>query len=245
MSVKNIFSASKDLSIERKKALREFTKSVSINFKNLELLEQAFHHRSFSNENGINRTKNNERLEFLGDSVLGMVTASFLYENLPNDVEGTLAKIKATVVSEKTLEMVALDIGIDKMLILGHGEEVSGGRKKPAILADCVEAVIGAYYIDSGYENAKAFVLSFIIPQIQNVLQDKGEKDYKTLLQEIYQKKYKKCPEYELVKVSGPDHDQTFYVSVHLQGISYGPCSGKNKKDAEQSAAKLAYEELY
>ena len=145
----------------RKQDLTDFCKRVNIHFKNIELLDQAFYHRSVTNEK--KHVHNNERLEFLGDSVLGMVTASYLYRTLENP-EGDLAKIKSIVVSEKALAPVALKFGIDKLLVLGHGEEITGGRKKPAILADCMEAIIGAYYLDSGYKNAEKYVLEFIIP---------------------------------------------------------------------------------
>lgn len=224
------------ITAERKSQLNSFCKSVNIKFKNIELLEQAFHHRSISNEQ--KNSKNNERLEFLGDSVLGMVTAAYLYRNLDNP-EGDLAKIKSSVVSEKALAPIALKLNIDKLLLLGRGEENSGGRTKPAILADCMEAIIGAYYLDSGYKAAEQYVLSFIIPEIENVCKN-GMKDYKTLLQEKYQKISKDFPHYELVSKSGPDHEQIFNVVVHLGEEIYGPCSGKSKKEAEQLAAKLA-----
>ena len=225
-----------ELSKERKKQLSDFCNRVGLSFKNLEHLDQAFHHRSLTNEQkGV---KNNERLEFLGDSVLGMVTASFLYKNSDNP-EGDLAKIKSSVVSEKALAPVALRFGIDKLLLLGHGEEMSGGRKKPAILADCMEAIIGAYYLEAGYKNAEKYVLSFIAPAVEEAFSD-GVKDYKTQLQEKFQKKTKQCPKYELVSKTGPDHDQTFNVCVHLGAKCFGPVSAKSKKEAEQQAAKLA-----
>ena len=148
-----------ELTKERKHQLSDFCNRVGIKFKKIELLDQAFHHRSLTNE--AHGVKNNERLEFLGDSVLGMVTAAYLYTNLDNP-EGDLAKIKSAVVSEKALAPVALRFGIDKLLLLGHGEELTGGRTKPAILADCMEAIIGAYYLDSGYKAAEKYVLSFI-----------------------------------------------------------------------------------
>lgn len=220
----------------RKKDLMAFCKRVDIKFQNLELLEQAFHHRSSVNEGKA--AKNNERLEFLGDSVLGMVTAAYLYKKLENP-EGDLAKIKSAVVSEKALAPVALNFGINKLLIMGHGEEKSGGRQKPAILADCMEAIIGAYYLDSGYKSAEKFVLSFIIPAINEVLED-GLKDFKTLLQEKFQKISKKCPVYELIEKTGPDHDQTFVINVHLGDKIFGPAKGKNKREAEMLAAKMA-----
>lgn len=233
-----------NISEERKKALSEFCKNLDIKFNNLELLNLAFHHRSFSNENTSSRHVNNERLEFLGDSVLGMATATFLYEDMFENPEGDLSKIKSVVVSEKTLAPIARRIGINKMLILGKGEEMSGGRDKDAILADCVEAIIGAYYLDSGFEAAEELVLDLIVPEIRKVQQNKGEKDYKTLLQEFYQKKSKLCPVYELVKKTGPDHDRTFWVKVSLKDEEFGPCSGKSKKAAEQNAAKLAWEKI-
>ncbi len=224
------------LTKERKHQLSEFCDRVGIKFKNLEDLDQAFHHRSLTNEKqGV---KNNERLEFLGDSVLGMVTASYLYRKSDNP-EGDLAKVTTAVVSEKALAPVALAFGIDKLLLLGHGEEMSGGRKKPAILADCMEAIIGAYYLEAGYKAAEKYVLSFIAPAVQQAFSD-GVKDYKTQLQEKFQKKTKQCPRYELISKTGPDHDQTFKVCVHLGDKSFGPVAAKSKKDAEQLAAKLA-----
>ena len=226
------------LSKERVKELNAFCKRVNIKFKNIQLLEQAFHHRSITNE--FKKEKNNERLEFLGDSVLGVVTASYLYKNFDRP-EGDLAKIKSSVVSEKTLAEVALKLGIDKLLILGHGEELSGGRQKPAILADCMEAIIGAYYLDSGYKLAETYVLSFIIDEINKVCEF-GMKDYKTLLQEKFQKTSKQCPKYELISKSGPEHNQIFSVKVHLGDVEYGPSSGKSKKEAEQLVAKIALE---
>lgn len=241
MSMRKFFQRT-NLSSGRKKSLIQFCKGLSLRFGNLELLDLAFHHRSYSNENAEHRHMNNERLEFLGDSVLGMATATFLYEDMIDNPEGDLARIKSVVVSEQTLAPIAVRIGIDKMLVMGKGEEMSGGRQKKAILADAVEAVIGAYYLDSGYEAAEKLVLSLIIPEIRKVQQDKGARDYKTLLQEFYQKKCKECPTYELIKKSGPDHDQTFWVSVHLGKDTYGPAQGKNKKSAEQSAAQIAYE---
>ena len=169
-----------------------------------------------------------------------MATAAYLYEHFMDNPEGDLAKIKSSVVSEMSLAPIALQIGIDKMLILGKGEEMSGGRQKKAILADAVEAVIGAYYLDAGYKAAEKLVLSFMIPAIEDFLSNKGAKDYKTMLQEAHQKKYKSCPTYELVKETGPDHERTFWVTVHLKEASYGPESGRSKKEAEQAAAKAA-----
>lgn len=233
----------KNISKERKCELFSFCKPIGLKFKDIELLELAFHHRSFSNENLSHKHYNNERLEFLGDSVLGLATAAFLYQDMEENQEGDLAKIKSVVVSEKSLAPIALKFGIDKMLILGRGEELSGGRNKPAILADCMEAIIGAYYLDQGFEVAEKYILSFIIPEVRKVQHD-GGKDYKTLLQEVYQKKYKHCPVYNTVNISGPDHDQTFSVCVVLGDVTYGPETGKSKKEAEQNVAKAAYDAI-
>ena len=225
---------------KRKEALNAFCKKVKIRFKDLELLDQAFHHRSVTNEK--KHIHNNERLEFLGDSVLGMVTAAYLYNNFENP-EGDLAKIKSAVVSEKALAPRALEFGIDKLLILGKGEEATGGRTKPAILADCMEAIIGAYYLDSGYKNAEKYVLEFIIPQIKQTVSE-GTKDFKTQLQEMYQKQTKKCPVYRLIGKTGPAHDQVFEVEVLLGDKVYGPARAKTKKEAEQLAARMAIDYL-
>lgn len=226
--------------INKKEHLLGFCKNVGIKFKNLELLDQAFYHRSIQNE--VHNVKSNERLEFLGDSVLGFATASYLYKNFDNP-EGELAKIKSAVVSEKTLASIAKKIGIDKLLVLGKGEKLSGGSEKPALLADCMEAIIGAYYLDSGYENAEKYVLSFIVPEIELICKE-GMKDYKTLLQEEVQKKYKTFPKYEVIKKSGPDHNQTFEIVVQINDFVLGPEKGKSKKEAEQEVAKKALDFL-
>jgi ribonuclease-3 len=226
--------------INKKEHLLEFCKNVGIKFKNLELLDNAFYHRSIQNE--VHNVKSNERLEFLGDSVLGFATASYLYKNFDNP-EGELAKIKSAVVSEKTLASIAKKIGIDKLLVLGKGEKLSGGSEKPALLADCMEAIIGAYYLDSGYANAEKYVLSFIVPEIELICKE-GMKDYKTLLQEEVQKIYKVFPKYEVIKKSGPDHNQTFEVVVQISDFVLGPEKGKSKKEAEQKVAKKALDFL-
>lgn len=224
----------------RKQKLEDFSQSIGVRFHDISLLDLAFHHRSFSNESSLGRFSNNERLEFLGDSVLGIVTAAFLYKDMENNPEGDLAKIKSNVVSEASLAPVALELGLDKLLVLGKGEEMTGGRTKKAILADCVEAVIGAVYLDNGYKSAEKFVLSFIVDEIRKVQEDRGNKDYKSLLQETLQKKKMDCPKYILEKMSGPDHDKTFYVSVEFGSKKVGPVTGKNKKEAEQKAAEKA-----
>jgi ribonuclease-3 len=227
---------------ERKTLLRQFEKSSGVRFKNEALLDLAFCHRSFSNETA--QRDNNERLEFLGDSVLGLVVSSHLYRVLTDKAEGDLAKIKSFVVSEEILAGIAKTLGIDRMLLIGRGEEHSGGREKKALLADALEAVFGAYYLDSGFAEAQKFILKLLVPEIEAVLENRHRKDYKTLLQEHAQKAFRTYPRYVLTDKQGPDHDRTFFVQVWLENKLLGSGTGKNKKEAEQQAAGEAYRAL-
>jgi ribonuclease-3 len=199
-------------------------------------------HRSVSNETG--NKINNERLEFLGDSILGAVCATLLYQIYSEKNEGDLAKIKAVVVSEDILSVIAKGLKIDEMLLLGKGEELSGGRTKKAILADAMEALIGALYLDCGYKAAFDFVSRCILPEISKVTGADYHKDYKSLLQEYCQRQYRCYPEYIMVKRSGPEHDRTFLMEVRINETAYGTGTGRNKKGAEQEAAKAAWEKL-
>lgn len=226
----------------RRKELTAFQKAAGIRFRSLELLNLSFIHRSAANEKKLKI--NNERLEFLGDAILGAVTASLLFENLEDRPEGDLAKIKSVVVSEEILSGVARELQIDKLLVLGKGEELSNGRNKKTILADALEALIGAYYLDAGYKHAFDFVQRFVDHEISRVLQDQHRKDYKTLLQELCQQLFKQYPTYKVLKRTGPEHARLFWMEVSIQDKAYGPGTGKNKKEAEQEAAKIAYEAL-
>ncbi len=229
---------------QRKQELLAFQKKAGCKFKNIQLLDIAFHHRSFFNEHSDSPV-NNERLEFLGDSVLGMIVAAELYLTHPDKSEGDLAKIKAAVVSEDSLFPIALNLTIDRYLMLGHGEEMSGGRKKKALLADALEALIGALYLDSGFKTVQQFVLRIIKPQLQLVEENKHQyRDYKSLLQEYVQKKYRIIPKYVLVETHGPDHDRVFQVKVVIKDTEYEPALGKSKKEAEQAAAEAAWKVL-
>jgi ribonuclease-3 len=187
---------------------------------------------------------NNEKLEFLGDSVLGMVVADYLFRLLPDRPEGDLAKIKSHVVSEKSLAGIALKLGIDTIVHVGNGEEISGGRNKKALLSDTMEALIGAWYLDAGYEKASRFILGCLKDLIDMVLADRHVKDYKTLLQEMAQKRFHMYPRYVLDSKTGPDHQKTFWMNVHVAGEIFGPGRGDNKKAAEQEAARIAFESL-
>ena len=226
----------------RKKVLAAFSKTSRIRFKSLELLNLSFMHRSVSNE--LNLRINNERLEFLGDAVLGVIAATLLYEKFEEKPEGELAKIKSVVVSEDVLSGVALQLQIGNLLLLGKGEENSGGRTKKTILADALEALIGALYLDSGFEAAFAFVNCFLNDEISRVMEDRHNKDYKSVLQEQCQRQYRIYPAYHLIKRSGPDHDRLFWVEVTINGCTYGPGIGRNKKSAEQEAARMAWEAI-
>jgi ribonuclease-3 len=226
----------------RKKILAAFQRTAGIRFKSPELLNLSFVHRSMSNE--ANNKLNNERLEFLGDAVLGAVAAALLYERLMERPEGELAKIKSVVVSEDILSGVARELQIDTLLILGKGEDLSGGRTKNAILADAMEALIGALYLDSGYNAAFSFVSRFIGEEINRVLENRHHKDYKSLLQELCQRRFHSYPVYRLQKHSGPEHERLFWMEVMVDTVVYGPGMGRNKKAAEQEAAKIAFETL-
>jgi ribonuclease-3 len=229
---------------ERKKALLVFEKEAEIRFRRHDLLNLAFSHRSYANEDQ-RQTASNERLEFLGDSVLGLVVAEFLFRNYPEKPEGELAKIKSFVVSEDSLAEIAFNLGIPGCLLIGKGEENSGGRSKKALLADAFEAVVGAYYIDAGLADAQKFVLRWLVPEIEKVLANRHRRDYKTLLQEQAQKKLKTYPKYQVVERSGPDHNKVFWIEVAIAERQFGPANGHSKKEAEQKAARLAYEALF
>ena len=228
---------------ERREELALFQKHAGIKFKSVDLLNLAFCHRSFANESTGN-VDNNERLEFLGDSVLGLAVAEYLYTALSDRPEGELAKIKSFVVSEASLADVARSLRVDNFILIGKGEEYSGGRSKKALLADCLEAIIGSYFMDSGFREARRFVLQFMIPAIERVLEGKHEKDYKTLLQEYSQRVFRMYPKYILTKKTGPDHERVFWIEVEVNNRRYGPGHGPNKKQAEQAAAGIAFESL-
>lgn len=232
-----------ELDSSRRDELLLFQKHANIKFKDLDLLNLAFCHRSYANESG-GTVGNNERLEFFGDSVLGLIVAEYLFETLPDRPEGDLARIKSFVVSEATLSGIARQLRVDNFILVGKGEEFSGGRTKKAILADAMEAVIGAVFFDSGLRESRRFVLRYLVPEIAKVLEDRHEKDYKTLLQEHVQRQFRTYPKYTIAKRTGPDHDRVFWIEVEVDGTSYGPGQGSNKKQAEQAAARIAHKAL-
>ncbi len=218
--------------------MSEFEKVIGYEFKNKSLLETALTHSSYANEKQTGRDCN-ERLEFLGDSVLGVITADYFYHNLAHLPEGEMTKKRAACVCEKSLHSFAKEINLGKYLLLGRGEDNTGGRHRASILADAFEAVIGAIYLDGGLENVRKFVLGFIKEAAAKQL---SLRDYKTELQEIIQKNPDEHLTYVLVGESGPDHDKRFEVEVMLNSNVVGYGMGKSKKLAEQQAAKQALE---
>lgn len=228
------------ISPEREKQLLLFLEGAGIRFRDLRFLNLSFCHRSLASETG-SVLANNERLEFLGDSVLGLVISEYLFTVLAHRNEGELAKIKSYVVSEETLSEIGRGLGIDSVILLGKGEENSGGRSKRAIIADALEALIGALYLDQGLEAVRSFIRAQCLDYIDQVVNNRHRKDYKTLLQEFAQKKLKLQPRYSCIDKSGPDHAKIFTMEVLIGDLRFGPSKGNNKKEAEQGAAKLAW----
>ncbi|MCB6366426.1 ribonuclease III [Intestinibacillus massiliensis] len=209
-------------------------------FQNIVLYRKAMTHSSYANEHRERHLQHNERLEFLGDSVLGFVTADYLFNHYPELPEGELTKLRAAVVCEQTLCEIAKELGIDKEIRLGHGEETGGGRQRPSILADATEALLGAIYLDGGIEPARKFVLDFVPRKAEEARHGGVFKDYKTMLQEIVQKSKQETLEYRLAGESGPDHDKQFTMEVLLNSNVFATGTGRSKKEAEQMAAKQA-----
>lgn len=223
--------------------IKDLEAAIGYHFHNISLLQNALTHSSYANERWHNSLLSNERLEFLGDSVLGMLVAEYLYRNFPDRPEGELTRMRADMVCEGTLSATANRIGLGKHLMLGHGEEQGGGRTRDSILADAMESVIAACFLDGGLEAALQIVQKFILVEVpvtrlHNV-------DYKTQLQELVQQKKNQVLSYTLVGQSGPDHDKHFDVAVSLNGETVGVGSGSSKKRAEQMAARDAMEKLF
>lgn len=223
--------------------IKDLESAIGYRFQNIQLLQNALTHSSYANERWHNSLLSNERLEFLGDSVLGMLVAEYLYHNFPDRPEGELTRMRADMVCEHTLATVANKIGLGKHLLLGHGEERLGGRSRESILADATESVIAACFLDGGLDAAAQFVNTFVLVEVP--VSRPNNMDYKTALQELVQQKKNQVLSYALVGQSGPDHDKQFDVQVSLNGIVVGSGSGRSKKRAEQMAAKSAMERLF
>ena len=223
--------------------IKDLETAIGYRFHNISLLQNALTHTSYANERWHNSLLSNERLEFLGDSVLGMLVAEYLYHNFPNRPEGELTRMRADMVCEQTLAAAATRIGIGEHLLLGHGEEQGGGRKRNSILAAAMESVIAACFLDGGMEAALKVVQQFILVEVP--VTKLHNADYKTKLQELVQQKKNQVLSYKLAGQSGPDHDKQFDVEVSLNGKIVGCGSGSSKKRAEQMAAKCAIEKLF
>ncbi len=232
----------KNTDSKKKNRLRQINKLQSIlkiKFRNKSLLNRALTHRSYLNEAGPG-ARDNERLEYLGDSVLALVVNEYLFKRFEKYPEGDLAKIKSAVVSEATLFKVSRDLNLGSFLLMGRGEETSGGRNRPSILANSLEAVIGALYLDSGMKDCKKLVLSLLKNDIERIDSMETYRDPKTTLQEYVQKKYRERPQYEIIDESGPDHLKQFTVRLIVAGKGITEGTGASKRGAEMEAARKA-----
>ena len=223
--------------------IKELEMAIGYRFRNITLLQNALAHSSYANERWHNSLLSNERLEFLGDSILGMVVAEYLYKQFPDRPEGELTKMRADMVCETSLAAIAEKIGLGQHLLLGHGEDRLGGRSRASILADAVESVIAASFLDGGMAAAEGFIRQFVLTNVP--VKRMQNKDYKTALQELVQQKKNQTLTYVLTGESGPDHDKVFCVDVLLNEQRVGSGTGSSKKRAEQAAAQNALEALY
>ena len=214
--------------------VKELEQKIGYVFKDKSLIERALMHSSYTNEKHLKKYECNERLEFLGDAVLELVSSAYLFNEFPKVSEGELTKTRASMVCEPSLAMCARDIGLGDYLLLGKGEEATGGRKRDSITSDAMEALIGAIYLDGGFTNAKEFIHKFILNDIEH---KQLFYDSKTILQEMVQAKYKETLVYELIKEEGPDHNKSFEVCVKTGDEEIGRGLGRTKKAAEQVAA--------
>lgn len=224
--------------------LRNFQQTINYVFTNIDLLDNALVHRSFVNENPALSYKDNERLEFLGDAVIGLCISDILIKEFTDYAEGQLSKLRAYVVNEHSLADLARKLNIGDYLLLGKGEESSGGRAKTSILSNAFEAMIAAIFLDSGFEDVYKLLQNIFEPLIVEGAKSFIHRDYKTALQEICQNRFKETPKYMPLRETGPDHDKVFEISLTVAGKITTTGAGKSKKEAEQQAARKALEEL-
>lgn len=229
---------------ERLAALKNFQQRLGYLFNTIDLLDNALIHRSFVNENPALSCKDNERLEFLGDAVIGLCLSDLLVRNFPDYTEGQLSKLRAYLVSEQSFAGLARKLNIGHYLLLGRGEEGSGGRTKASILSNAFEAVAAAVYLDCGFENVYKFLENIFEPLVEEGIRSVVYRDYKTALQEICQDRFKETPRYTLINEVGPDHNKVFEISLSVAGMITATGMGKSKKEAEQQAARRALEEF-
>ena len=215
---------------------------LNYQFKNKNLIATAFVHRSYINENKA-AGEHNERLEFLGDSVLGLVVSDFLYRALPDTDEGELSALRARLIEASSCNKYLSDLGVESFLLLGKGERYNDGRGRETILADLFEAIVGAIYIDGGFEAAQKFILGHFSKKMESLVQEPTS-NWKALLQDYCQRKFQEHPEYLVLSETGPDHNKIFVIGVHVQGQELGQGSGGSKKIAQQAAAQDAVKRL-
>ena len=224
--------------------MQELEKKLNYTFRDPALLSEALSHSSYANEHRSAGLNSNERLEFLGDSVLGFVTAEFLFVQHPDLPEGDLTRIRAALVCEESLHEVAQSLDLGRYLMLGRGEEQGGGRERPSILADATESVFAAVYLDGGMEAAGALIHRVLLDKEREEAVEERRRDYKTELQELVQRKSGSTLSYRMVGSNGPDHAKVFEAAALLNGEAYSTGTGHSKKEAEQSAARAALEKL-
>ena len=222
------------------KDFKTFEQQVGVSFNDTALLRQAFTHRSYINEHRTEGGGHNERLEFLGDAVLELISTHFLYEKFPNQNEGELTAYRAALVNATTCAEVAQELGINDYLLLSRGEAKDTGRARGVLLANAFEALIGAIYIDQGYDATQAFIAAHLFPKIDDIVKHRLWQDAKSALQEKSQENHGVTPHYAVVKETGPDHDKQFIVGVSIKDDLVAEGDGKSKQEAEQSAARSA-----
>jgi ribonuclease-3 len=230
----------KEISSDRENQIREFENRIGYEFKKKYILNRALTHSSFANQYGLSYIEHNERLEFLGDSVLSLAVSEFIFKKYRRKPEGKLTKIRASIVCEASLYKQALKLDLGDYLQIGKGEEASGGRSRVSLLADAYEAVIAAIYIDAGFDKAREFVITRFSGEIENMVRESDIIDYKSRLQEYIQKDQSTSIKYIIKKEEGPPHNRVFYAAVILNNEIEGEGQGKSKKEAEQQAAKAA-----
>ncbi len=222
---------------------KTFEEGIGVTFKDQELLRQAFTHRSYLNEHRGEVSTHNERLEFLGDAVLELIVTHFLYEKFPDKPEGDLTAFRAALVNAVTLSEVASKIGMNEYLLLSKGEAKDTGRARGILLANAIEALIGAIYLDQGYDASKAFIEKNLFPKIEEIINKKLWRDPKSTLQEKVQEVEGSTPHYSVIRETGPDHDKQFIVGVYMKENLLAQGAGKSKQEAEQDAARNALEQ--
>ncbi len=225
--------------------LKELIKTLEISIKNKETLITALTHRSYLNEFKETQTEHNERLEFLGDAVLELIISEFLFSNFANRPEGELTSFRAAVVKTESLAETSRKLGLGDYLRMSKGEESTGGRDKDYLLANTFEAILGAIYIENGYQECKKFVHRWLVPKIEEIVKNRLDIDSKTKFQEVAQNLFKFTPEYKLVKEEGPDHEKIFTMSVYVGDKVFGTGKGASKQKAEENAASKALKSIY